>query len=118
MNLVAYDKIINIDYKKTWINPFYKKLYSYELSKHKYYTFLTRFNPEYKEEELYIVLYDSEQKDIKNYVTDEKHNIKKYRLNDVWKYFAHIDRECNINITLNESQGDCIIYKIDLTPNY
>ena len=114
MNLAAYDKVINIDYRKTWIDPNYKKLYSFEFPKYNFYTFVTKFNPSCNIEELYIVLYNEEQKDIKNYGVDEKNHITKYRLSDVWKYFEHIKVPTNVNFTIDSEQEDCIIYKFNI----
>ena len=115
MNLSAYDIMIDINYRKSWIDPQFKKLYSYELPKHKYYTFLTKYNTETSSEDLYIVLYDEENEIIKNYQTEEKYNVSKYKLIDVWKYFDSIISEtCNINLTFEETQEDCVIYKFDI----
>lgn len=115
MNLSAYDVMIDVNYRKSWVDPKFRKLYSYELPKHKYYSFLTRYNKNYNCEELYIVLYDEEDELIKNYQTEEKHNITKYKLIDVWKFFdKFISNKQNINIVLEELQDDCVIYKFDI----
>ena len=114
MNLVAYDKVITINYRKTWIDPYYKKLYSFELPKYNFYTFVTKFNPECNKEELYIVFYNEEQENIKNYIPNEKHHIKKYRLNDVWKYFISFNIPSNVNLIVDSEQEDCVIYKFDI----
>ena len=115
MNLSAYDIMIDINYRKSWVDPQFKKLYSYELPKHKYYTFLTKYNKDNSSEELYIVLYDEEQELIKNYQTEEKYNISKYKLIDVWKYFDNnISNKQNVTLSLEETQDDCVIYKFDI----
>lgn len=114
MNLSAYDIMTDINYKKSWIDPQFKKLYSYELPKYKYYSFLTKFNKDDNIEDLYIVLYDDEQEFIKNYQTEEKYNVTKYKLNDIWKYFINtVLNKRNVNLILEEKQEDCIIYKFD-----
>lgn len=114
MNLSAYDIMLDVNYRKTWIDPQFKKLYSYEFPKHKYYSFLKRYNKDYKCNELYIVLYDEEQELISNYSTEEKYNICKFRLNNVWEYFNKITSKQNITVTLEETQKDCVIYKFDI----
>lgn len=115
MNLSAYDIMIDINYRKSWIDPQFMKLYSYELPKHKYYSFLTRYNKDCNAEELYLLLYDEEQEIIKNYQVVEKYNVTKYRLVDVWKHFDSLfhDKQ-NVNLILEETQEDCVIYKFNI----
>lgn len=116
MNLAAYDTIMALDLKKTWIDPRFKRMYSYELPRSAYYTILKRYNNEHNVTEYFIALYDERQPVIKNYTVYRTDNVKKYYLYDIWEEagFDKFDRVVNINLIVDDSQEDCIIYKFDI----
>ena len=116
MNLAAYDKVDEVNYLKTWIDPRYKRLYSRELPFYKFYSFAKRYNNDTKETDFYLILHNNLESDITIHsVISDKGMIKMY-LKDIWNesIFKTFKTVSNVTLTLIDKQDDCVIYLIDI----
>ena len=118
MNLSAYDKITEkIDKSKSWIHIKTKKLITREIKYRPYSTILKRYVPSCNIYEYYLVISDTTNNECKfNKVLLDDYNRLKISLLSIWKEtsLSKLTRNVNVNITLDDKQDDCEIYKLDI----
>ncbi len=114
INLNVYDNAI--EQEKTWIDPQYKRLYSYEIEYKPFYTILTRYNPIDKQTYYYIVMLNDVLPDrVCKSVMRTKSGACKINLSDIWNKLKIVGNEqFNISISKEDEDSDSIIYKLDI----
>lgn len=116
MNLSAYDVIKQINYLKTWVDPRYKRLYSRELPDYKFYSFAKKYNPDNNVTDFYIILHNNIDTDLIIHPVIIDKRVTKLYLKDIWNEspLRTITNIENIKLDIDDNtQDDCIIYKID-----
>lgn len=116
MNLVAYDKVKDIDFKKPFINTITKRLYMFLPKKYVYYGILKRFDNYTKRYAYYLFV---------SYNINSIHESKKIKFIDsgraamdlktIWDEI-HIDTPefVNIKVDIVEEQEDGIVFELDI----
>lgn len=113
MNLNAYDKF-EINKDKTWINTYYKKLYSREIKYRSYYTFLTKYNQNLNSYEFYIAFSDNFDSKVNVHKPYKKGKTILVDLNPIWNKIPIYKKfEYEIDIELVDTQEDGEIYLIN-----
>ena len=118
MNLSAYDKITEkVDKSKSWIHIKSKRLITREIKYRPYSTILKRYVPSCNIYEYYLVISDTTNNDCKfNKVFIDDYGRLKISLLSIWKELGldKINKNINVNITIDNTQDDCEIYKLDI----
>lgn len=116
MNLNIYDKV-EISYNKTWINKYYKKLYSREIPYYSAYTILTRYNPKDRCNDIFLVVTNKpDDEHLWNSVTETKSGITKINLSPYWRILNMMNKpnEFEVDIEKVDSDEDGAIYYLDI----
>ena len=115
MNLVAYDKINNFNPNKDHIQISYKRLVSSTIEYHDRYCLLKTYEPNNKNYNYYIAVFDNKQEGIKDkFLKKDSNGFVKVYLTDIWNDLPDYIKEknCNIDVKLVESQNDGKVYKL------
>lgn len=116
MNLNCYDKV-EIPYDKTWIDTYYKRLYSREIPKYNAYAIMTRYNPKERCNDIFLVLTNNPDDNHVWYSTMQtKTGILKINLVPYWHILnmASKPRECEVSIEKVEEDEEGVIYYLDI----
>lgn len=114
MNLNAYDNVDDSVVLKTWIDPYYRKLYSREMKFYPYYTMLKRYNNETKYDEYYICL-SAELDDNHDWRSTEKYNNSvKCNLIEFWNKTSlkNIHKRTYIIVDKDYEDSNSIVYRL------
>lgn len=114
INFNLYDDAVSN--LKTWIDPQYKRLYSYAITYKPFYTVLTKYNKVDKQTYFYIALLDDviPNKVCKS-VMRTKSGACKIDLTPIWNKLKIISNETiSINISKEDEDNNVIIYKLDI----
>lgn len=115
MNLAAYDKINNFNPNKDHIQISYKRLVSPTIEYHDRYCLLKTYEPNNKNYNYYIAVFDNKQEGIKDkFLKKDSNGFVKVYLTDIWNDLPDYVKEknCNVDIKLVESQNDGKVYKL------
>ena len=115
MNLAAYDKINNFNPNKDHIQISYKRLVSSTIEYHDRYCLLKTYEPNNKNYNYYIAVFDNKQEGIKDkFLKKDSNGFVKVYLTDIWNDLPDYVKEknCNVDIKLVESQNDGKVYKL------
>ena len=115
MNLAAYDKINNFNPNKDHIQISYKRLVSSTIEYHDRYCLLKTYEPNNKNYNYYIAVFDNKQEGIKDkFLKKDSNGFVKVYLTDIWNDLPDYVKEknCNVDVKLVESQNDGKIYKL------
>ncbi len=116
MNLNIYNKV-EIPYDKTWIDKYYKRLYSREIPKRNAYAIMTRYNPKQKCTDIFLVLTDKpDEAHIWHSTFQTRTGILKINLAPYW-HTLHVDnqpREFEVNIEKVDEDENGAIYYLDI----
>lgn len=115
MNLAAYDKINNFNPNKDHIQISYKRLVSPTIEYHDRYCLLKTYEPNNKNYNYYIAVFDNKQEGIKNkFLKKDSNGFVKVYLTDIWNDLPDYVKEknCNVDVKLVESQNDGKVYKL------
>ena len=114
MTLDLYDNVRPIN--RNWIDKRYKKFYSKTMPHRTFYTFLKKYNPEYDDEDIFLVLSDVNYSD--HYWKGVINN-KRYIKIDIIPFIDYLninklkDRITEINVKLVEETEDYVIYLLE-----
>lgn len=116
MNLNAYDSVTP-NFTTTWVVPNNRKLYSYTIPFHRYYTFLKRYNKNDKFYDFYIAFSNNQTKDkiwFNTYRTNS--NAIKVDLKPIWNItnFYKLQYPQEIDIQLEDKSEDGAIYYFNI----
>ena len=114
MNLAAYDVMefnLNIS---TYIRPEYKRLYSNQMEYHRYYAYLSNYDPQSKTKDYYIALMDNPADNILCRQTRQYCNTLKFELSGLWKELnlSRLTETTKVDIEEIDVQEDGVIYKL------
>ena len=115
MNLAAYDKINNFNPNKDHIQISYKRLVSSTIEYHDRYCLLKTYEPNNKNYNYYIAVFDNKQEGIKDkFLKKDSNGFVKVYLTDIWNDLPNYVKEknCNVDVKLVESQNDGKVYKL------
>ena len=115
MNLAAYDKVNNFNPNKDHIQISYKRLVSSTIEYHDRYCLLKTYEPNNKNYNYYIAVFDNKQEGIKDkFLKKDSNGFVKVYLTDIWNYLPDYVKEknCNVDVKLVESQNDGKVYKL------
>ena len=115
MNLAAYDKVNNFNPNKDHIQISYKRLVSPTIEYHDRYCLLKTYEPNNKNYNYYIAVFDNKQEGIKNkFLKKDSNGFVKVYLTDIWNDLPDYVKEknCNVDVKLVESQTDGKVYKL------
>ena len=115
MNLAAYDKINNFNPNKDHIQISYKRLVSHTIEYHDRYCLLKTYEPNNKNYNYYIAVFDNKQEGIKDkFLKKDSNGFVKVYLTDIWNDLPDYVKEknCNVDVKLVESQNDGKVYKL------
>lgn len=115
MNLAAYDKVNNFNPNKDHIQISYKRLVSPTIEYHDRYCLLKTYEPNNKNYNYYIAVFDNKQEGIKDkFLKKDSNGFVKVYLTDIWNDLPDYVKEknCNVDIKLVESQNDGKVYKL------
>ena len=115
MNLAAYDKINNFNPNKDHIQISYKRLVSPTIEYHDRYCLLKTYEPNNKNYNYYIAVFDNKQEGIKDkFLKKDSNGFVKVYLTDIWNDLPDYVKEknCNVDVKLVESQNDGKVYKL------
>ena len=115
MNLAAYDKINNFNPNKDHIQVSYKRLISPTIEYHDRYCLLKTYEPNNKNYNYYVAVFDNKQEGIKDkFLKKDSNGFVKVYLTDIWNDLPDYIKEknCNIDVKLVESQTDGKVYKL------
>ena len=115
MNLAAYDKINNFNPNKDHIQISYKRLVSPTIEYHDRYCLLKTYEPNNKNYNYYIAVFDNKQEGIKDkFLKKYSNGFVKVYLTDIWNDLPDYVKEknCNVDVKLVESQNDGKVYKL------
>ena len=115
MNLAAYDKINNFNPNKDHIQISYKRLVSSTIEYHDRYCLLKTYEPNNKNYNYYIAVFDNKQEGIKDkFLKKDSNGFVKVYLTDIWNNLPDYVKEknCNVDVKLVESQNDGKVYKL------
>lgn len=118
MNLNAYDNVIEkIDKTKTWINIRKKQLISREIRIRKYVSIVKRYDVKTNSTLYFIAILDNPPENhIYNKLKVDDYGRAKINIFSIWNetYLSSLDNDCNINISLTESDDNGDIYLLDV----
>lgn len=115
MNLAAYDKVNNFNPNKDHIQISYKRLVSSTIEYHDRYCLLKTYEPNNKNYNYYIAVFDNKQEGIKDkFLKKDSNGFVKVYLTDIWNSLPDYVKEknCNVDVKLVESQNDGKVYKL------
>ena len=115
MNLAAYDKVNNFNPNKDHIQISYKRLVSSTIEYHDRYCLLKTYEPNNKNYNYYIAVFDNKQEGIKDkFLKKDSNGFVKVYLTDIWNDLPDYVKEknCNVDVKLVESQTDGKVYKL------
>ena len=115
MNLAAYDKVNNFNPNKDHIQISYKRLVSSTIEYHDRYCLLKTYEPNNKNYNYYIAVFDNKQEGIKDkFLKKDSNGFVKVYLTDIWNNLPDYVKEknCNVDVKLVESQNDGKVYKL------
>ena len=115
MNLAAYDKINNFNPNKDHIQISYKRLVSPTIEYHDRYCLLKTYEPNNKNYNYYIAVFDNKQEGIKDkFLKKDSNGFVKVYLTDIWNDLPDYVKEknCNVDVKLVEIQNDGKVYKL------
>lgn len=115
MNLAAYDKVNNFNPNKDHIQISYKRLVSPTIEYHDRYCLLKTYEPNNKNYNYYIAVFDNKQEGIKDkFLKKDSNGFVKVYLTDIWNNLPDYVKEknCNVDVKLVESQNDGKVYKL------
>ena len=115
MNLAAYDKVNNFNPNKDHIQISYKRLVSPTIEYHDRYCLLKTYEPNNKNYNYYIAVFDNKQEGIKDkFLKKDSNGFVKVYLTDIWNDLPNYVKEknCNVDVKLVESQNDGKVYKL------
>ena len=115
MNLAAYDKVNNFNPNKDHIQISYKRLVSSTIEYHDRYCLLKTYEPNNKNYNYYIAVFDNKQEGIKDkFLKKDSNGFVKVYLTDIWNDLPYYVKEknCNVDVKLVESQNDGKVYKL------
>ena len=115
MNLAAYDKVNNFNSNKDYIQISYKRLVSPTIEYHDRYCLLKTYEPNNKNYNYYIAVFDNKQEGIKDkFLKKDSNGFVKVYLTDIWNDLPDYVKEknCNVDVKLVESQNDGKVYKL------
>ena len=115
MNLAAYDKVNNFNPNKDHIQISYKRLVSPTIEYHDRYCLLKTYEPNNKNYNYYIAVFDNKQERIKDkFLKKDSNGFVKVYLTDIWNDLPDYVKEknCNVDVKLVESQNDGKVYKL------
>ena len=115
MNLAAYDKVNNFNPNKDHIQISYKRLISPTIEYHDRYCLLKTYEPNNKNYNYYIAVFDNKQEGIKDkFLKKDSNGFVKVYLTDIWNDLPDYVKEknCNVDVKLVESQNDGKVYKL------
>lgn len=115
MNLAAYDKVNNFNPNKDHIQISYKRLVSSTIEYHDRYCLLKTYEPNNKNYNYYIAVFDNKQEGIKDkFLKKDSNGFVKVYLTDIWNDLPDYVKEknCNVDVKLVESQNDGKVYKL------
>ena len=115
MNLAAYDKVNNFNPNKDYIQISYKRLISPTIEYHDRYCLLKTYEPNNKNYNYYIAVFDNKQEGIKDkFLKKDSNGFVKVYLTDIWNDLPDYIKEknCNVDVKLVESQNDGKVYKL------
>lgn len=115
MNLAAYDKVNNFNPNKDHIQISYKRLVSPTIEYHDRYCLLKTYEPNNKNYNYYIAVFDNKQEGIKDkFLKKDSNGFVKVYLTDIWNDLPDYVKEknCNVDVKLVESQNDGKVYKL------
>ena len=115
MNLAAYDKVNNFNPNKDHIQISYKRLVSPTIEYHDRYCLLKTYEPNNKNYNYYIAVFDNKQEGIKDkFLKKDSNGFVKVYLTDIWNSLPDYVKEknCNVDVKLVESQNDGKVYKL------
>ena len=115
MNLAAYDKVNNFNPNKDHIQISYKRLVSSIIEYHDRYCLLKTYEPNNKNYNYYIAVFDNKQEGIKDkFLKKDSNGFVKVYLTDIWNDLPDYVKEknCNVDVKLVESQNDGKVYKL------
>ena len=115
MNLAAYDKVNNFNPNKDHIQISYKRLVSPTIEYHDRYCLLKTYEPNNKNYNYYIAVFDNKQEGIKDkFLKKDNNGFVKVYLNDIWNDLPDYVKEknCNVDVKLVEIQNDGKVYKL------
>lgn len=115
MNLAAYDKVNNFNPNKDHIQISYKRLVSPTIEYHDRYCLLKTYEPNNKNYNYYIAVFDNKQEGIKDkFLKKDSNGFVKVYLTDIWNDLPYYVKEknCNVDVKLVESQNDGKVYKL------
>ena len=115
MNLAAYDKVNNFNPNKDHIQISYKRLVSSTIEYHDRYCLLKTYEPNNKNYNYYIAVFDNKQEGIKDkFLKKDSNGFVKVYLTDIWNDLPDYIKEknCNVDVKLVESQNDGKVYKL------
>lgn len=116
MNLNLYDKV-EIPYDKTWIDTYYKRLYSREMPKYNAYTIMTRYNPRERCNDIFLALTNNmDNTHIWHSTMQTRSGILKINLAPYWHILnmTNKPREFEVNIEKVDEDEDGAIYYLDI----
>ena len=115
MNLAAYDKVNNFNPNKDHIQISYKRLVSPTIEYHDRYCLLKTYEPNNKNYNYYIAVFDNKQEGIKDkFLKKDSNGFVKVYLTDIWNDLPDYVKEknCNVDVKLVESQNDGKVYRL------
>ena len=115
MNLAAYDKVNNFNPNKDHIQISYKRLVSPTIEYHDRYCLLKTYEPNNKNYNYYIAVFDNKQEGVKDkFLKKDSNGFVKVYLTDIWNDLPDYVKEknCNVDVKLVESQNDGKVYKL------
>lgn len=115
MNLAAYDKVNNFNPNKDHIQISYKRLVSSTIEYHDRYCLLKTYEPNNKNYNYYVAVFDNKQEGIKDkFLKKDSNGFVKVYLTDIWNDLPDYIKEknCNVDVKLVESQNDGKVYKL------
>ena len=115
MNLAAYDKVNNFNPNQDHIQISYKRLVSPTIEYHDRYCLLKTYEPNNKNYNYYIAVFDNKQEGIKDkFLKKDSNGFVKVYLTDIWNDLPDYVKEknCNVDVKLVESQNDGKVYKL------
>ena len=115
MNLAAYDKVNNFNPNKDHIQISYKRLVSSTIEYHDRYCLLKTYEPNNKNYNYYIAVFDNKQEGIKDkFLKKDSNGFVKVYLTDIWNDLPDYVKEknCNVDVKLVEIQNDGKVYKL------
>ena len=114
MNLNAYDNVNDSATLKTWIDPYYRKLYSREMKFYPYFTMLKRYNDKIKTDEFYLCLSNETDDGHDWRSTSHYNNSIKVSLSEFWanSRLKDIHTKTYIIIDKDYEDSNSVVYRL------